>query len=289
MMDFGMIEAKINNLRSDIEDQMSPGQFDLGFEQFDTTMAPPIGGGETQKPFDLERDEDGVLRMVRNIFMSGGELYELEDKEIPEGTKWIWLKTVAECEDSDDGNDHYVKLMHSIEFEKGEESGKRELWKPVYKLTDDLEVEIDFRSCQHEDGLEMRTMKCVMPVVYSPDDPSLNETLYPKYEIRACNDIELSWATLMMGSDGAYYIYQDGKSVKISNKDGEDGEDGEGGEGGAVSGYTGTVIEATNPRYDEGLHQLLYTPVSMKFENGLMKSIETGSESVIAQAVEESA
>ena len=286
MTDVGMIEAKINNLRSEIEDQMSPGQFDLGYEQFDTPMAPPIGGDETKKPFDLERDEDGVLHMVRNVFMSIDELYELEDKEIPEGTKWIWLKTVVECENSEDGESHDRTLNHSIEFTKSEGAKKTEIWKPLYRLTDNLEIEIDFRGCLYEDGLTTRMARCVYPVIHHPGDPSLDKSFYPKFHVRSCGDMELSWATLMIGSDGAYYIYQDGKSVKISNKDGEGGE---GGEGGEVSGYTGTVIAATKPRYDEGSHQLLYTPVSKKYENGLLKSVETGAETVIAQAVEESA
>lgn len=288
-MDNGVILAELNSLKIDCQQvakSMDVNPLDGERQFLEDPITPPIGGDETKKPFDLERDEDGVLHMVRNVFMSVGELYELEDKEIPEGTKWIWLKTVVECENSEDGKSHGWTLNHSIEFTKSEGAEKTEIWKPLYRLTDNLEIEIDFRGCLYEDGLTTRMARCVYPIIHNPSDPSRDEAFYPKFHIRSCGDMELSWATLMMGSDGAYYIYQDGKSVKISNKDGEDGEDGE---GGAVSGYTGTVIAATNPRYDEGSHRLLYTPVSMKFEKGLMKSIQTGSESVIAQAVEESA
>ena len=72
---------------------------------------------------------------------------------------------------------------------------------------------------------------------------------------------------------------------------GEEPGEGEGGEepGEEGSGYSGSIVVATNPRYDEGSHQLLYTPVELAFENGRLSSYTTGSESVIAQAVEESA
>ena len=287
-MDNGVILAELNSLKSDyqqVEKIMEANPIDGERQFLQDPVTPPIGGDDTPKPFDLKRDEDGVLHMVRNVFMSGDELYELADKEIPEGTEWIWLKTAAECKNTEDGESHYVKLNHSIEFTKSEGAKETEIWKPLYRLTDNLEIEIDFRGCLYEDGLTTRMARCVYPIKHHPNDPSLDETFYPKFRVRSCGDMELSWATLMIGSDGAYYIYQDGKSVKIANiaVDGEDGE------GGKVSGYTGTVIAATNPRYDEGSHRLLYTPVSKKYENGLLKSIETGAETVIAQAVEESA
>ena len=90
---------------------------------------------------------------------------------------------------------------------------------------------------------------------------------------------------MLIGGNGINIEEKNGK-ITISATMGNFGNEGE---GVVTSGYSGTVIAATNPRYDEGSHRLLYTPVSMKFEKGLMKSIETGSESVIAQAVEESA
>ena len=290
-MDSGIILADINLLKSELQNpqEKSFDSLDGGQRLIESQVEPPIGGDETKKPFDLERDEDGVLHIVRCVFMSDGELYELEDREIPEGTEWIWLKTVSECQNSEDEKSHDLELKHSIEFEQGAKIGQNEIWLPIYRLTDDLEIEIDFRACMKETGLKTRTMTCVVPVVFSPGDSSYNQTLYPKYKIRACNDIELSWATLMLGNDGEYYIFQDGKYVKISNKGNGDGSGGGESGGGDTSGYSGAVVVATNPRYDDGSHQLLYTPVSMKYEKGLLKSIETGSETVIAQAVEESA
>ena len=90
---------------------------------------------------------------------------------------------------------------------------------------------------------------------------------------------------ILIGGDGIKIEEKNGK-ITISATLGNFGNEGE---GVVTSGYSGTVIEATNPRYDEGTHRLLYTPVSKKYENGLLKSIETGAETVIAQAVEESA
>ena len=105
-----------------------------------------------------------------------------------------------------------------------------------------------------------------------------------------------SLLTLTQFSEGvAQKMLIGGNGIKIEEKNGKItisatmGNFGNEGEGVVTSGYSGTVIEATNPRYDEGSHRLLYTPVSKKYENGLLKSIETGAETVIAQAVEESA
>lgn len=90
---------------------------------------------------------------------------------------------------------------------------------------------------------------------------------------------------MIAGGDGIRVTEENGRITITATGGGGSS----GGEEVVTSGYSGTVIAATNPRYDEGSHRLLYTPVSMKFEKGLMKSIQTGAESVIAQAVEESA
>lgn len=74
-------------------------------------------------------------------------------------------------------------------------------------------------------------------------------------------------------------------TISLAGSSGGGGED----DDPSVSGFTGSKVLAMNPRYDESSHQLLYTPVTMTYENGLLKSIATGAETVIAQAVEESA
>jgi hypothetical protein len=90
---------------------------------------------------------------------------------------------------------------------------------------------------------------------------------------------------MIAGGDGIRVTEENGRITITATGGGGSS----GGDDVVISGYSGTVVAATNPRYDESSHRLLYTPVSMKFEKGLMKSIQTGSESVIAQAVEESA
>jgi glucose/arabinose dehydrogenase len=90
---------------------------------------------------------------------------------------------------------------------------------------------------------------------------------------------------MIAGGDGIRVTEENGRITITATGGGGSS----GGDDVVTSGYSGTVVAATNPRYDESSHRLLYTPVSMKFEKGLMKSIQTGSESVIAQAVEESA
>ncbi len=55
------------------------------------------------------------------------------------------------------------------------------------------------------------------------------------------------------------------------------------------TGISGTFVFATVPRYNEASHQLLYTSVSLTFANGRLTATATGAETVIAQAVEESA
>jgi hypothetical protein len=90
---------------------------------------------------------------------------------------------------------------------------------------------------------------------------------------------------MIAGGDGIRVTEENGRITITATGGGGSS----GGDDVVTSGYSGTVVAATNPRYDEGSHRLLYTPVSMKFEKGLMKSIEMGAETVIAQAVEESA
>jgi len=112
-----------------------------------------------------------------------------------------------------------------------------------------------------------------------------------KVKILASENLNMHIKPITSGP-GIAVTEKDGVIVISATGGGSSGEGGEGGgsgEGVVTSGYSGTVIEATNPRYDEGSHRLLYTPVSKKYENGLLKSIETGDETVIAQAVEESA
>jgi hypothetical protein len=90
---------------------------------------------------------------------------------------------------------------------------------------------------------------------------------------------------MIAGGDGISVTEENGRITITATGGGGSS----GGDDVVTSGYSGTVVAATNPRYDESSHRLLYTPVSMKFEKGLMKSIQASAETVIAQAVEESA
>ena len=90
-----------------------------------------------------------------------------------------------------------------------------------------------------------------------------------------------------------------GSGIAVTEKDGAivisatggGGSSGGGSTGGGEdsgTGISGTFVFATVPHYDEAVHQLLYTPVSLTFANGRLTAMETGDETVIAQAVEES-
>lgn len=89
------------------------------------------------------------------------------------------------------------------------------------------------------------------------------------------------------------YLSPDGLRKFLGVTDGSGGGSGGGeGEGDGEdtgTGISGMVVVATAPRYDEGSHQLRYTPVSLTFANGRLTAMESGAETVIAQAVEESA
>lgn len=96
---------------------------------------------------------------------------------------------------------------------------------------------------------------------------------------------------MITGGDGIRVTETNGQ-IQISATGG--GDSGGGSTGGgdgedAGTGISGTVVVATAPRYDEGSHQLRYTPVSLTFANGRLTAMESGAETVIAQAVEESA
>lgn len=221
-MDNGVILAELNSLKIDCQQvakSMDVNPIDGERQFLEDPITPPIGADE-KKPFDLERDEDGVLHVVRNVFMSIDELYELEDKEIPEGTKWIWLKTVVESESTNDG--HNEKLTHSIELEKPEETKSNERWKPIYKLGDELEVEIDFRTCLYENGLQLRTLRTHQTVIGV--EGGFNGRMHGQTHILACSDIDLELATLLRNETG-WAIAQGGNVVELCqcDKDDDDG------------------------------------------------------------------
>ena len=91
---------------------------------------------------------------------------------------------------------------------------------------------------------------------------------------------------MITGGNGISVEETEGR-IQISATGG--GGSGEGGGEDSGTGISGTFVFATVPRYDEAVHQLLYTPVSLTFANGLLTAMEVGDETVIAQAVEESA
>lgn len=94
---------------------------------------------------------------------------------------------------------------------------------------------------------------------------------------------------MITGGDGISVIETEGRIHISATGDGSGGGgSGEGG-GGSTTGYTGNVVVSTEPRYDETTHRLLHTPVALTFSNGVCTAVETGEETVIAQAVEESA
>jgi hypothetical protein len=83
-------------------------------------------------------------------------------------------------------------------------------------------------------------------------------------------------------TEGRIHISATGGDSSGGSGSPDDGED-------SGTGISGTFVFATVPRYDEAVHQLLYTPVSLTFANGRLMAMEAGAETVIAQAVEESA
>lgn len=95
---------------------------------------------------------------------------------------------------------------------------------------------------------------------------------------------------MITGGNGISVVETEGR-IQISAT-GDGGSSGGGSTGGGEdsgTGISGTFVFATVPRYDEASHRLLYTPVSLTFANGRLTAMETGAETVIAQAVEESA
>ena len=104
---------------------------------------------------------------------------------------------------------------------------------------------------------------------------------------------DISWVYKMIRGGQGILVTELGGVITISatghggESGGGSGGSGESGESGG--GFTGEVVAATAPRYDESTHRLLYTPVRLVFSGGACTGAETGAETVIAQAVEESA
>ena len=96
---------------------------------------------------------------------------------------------------------------------------------------------------------------------------------------------------MITGGNGISVVETEGR-IQISATGGDGSGEGGGSTGDGEdsgTGISGTFVFATVPRYDEASHRLLYTPVSLMFANGRLTAMETGDETVIAQAVEESA
>ena len=110
-----------------------------------------------------------------------------------------------------------------------------------------------------------------------------------KVKILASENLNMHIKPIASGS-GIAVTEKDG-AIVISATGGGGSLDGGGSTGGGEdsgTGISGTLVFATVPHYDEAVHQLLYTPVSLTFANGRLTAMETGDETVIAQAVEES-
>ena len=94
---------------------------------------------------------------------------------------------------------------------------------------------------------------------------------------------------MIAGGDGIRVTEENGRITITATGGGSSGGGSTGGGEDSGTGISGTFVFATVPRYDEASHRLLYTPVSLTFANGRLTAMETGAETVIAQAVEESA
>ena len=106
------------------------------------------------------------------------------------------------------------------------------------------------------------------------------------------SDMTLGYREIRGGSGILVTLSEDGAGITISatGQAGGGGEPGDGGGGeSGGEGYTGQVVVSTSPRYDEATHRLLHTPVALTFADGVCTAVETGAETVVAQAVEESA
>ncbi len=107
-------------------------------------------------------------------------------------------------------------------------------------------------------------------------------------KVMAAADVTSGMKRIVAGNGIVVTDSDDGSTITISAA-GSGSSDGSSDGSGSTVGQGGTVVVATNPRYDATSHRLLYTPVSITFDNGRLSKIETGVETMIAQAVEECA
>lgn len=111
------------------------------------------------------------------------------------------------------------------------------------------------------------------------------------FRCKILSTTDMKWFIKPLIEGDGIELSEDENGITIRAKPGSGGGgDSDGGNSeDAGTGFSGTVVAATVPRYDEGSHQLRYTPVSLTFANGRLTAMESGEETVIAQAVEESA
>ena len=135
MLDSGMIEARLHSIASETEGQGSAGQFDLGFEQFDTFYAPPIGGEGLQQ-FVPSRNKDGIT-IGPGVVCIGRKHYKVQG-----------ITAQGECE-------YRLKIVlgglneDKIEIEQGsgfDDPDEETSYIPLYQLDEEGEIIEDYRS-----------------------------------------------------------------------------------------------------------------------------------------------
>lgn len=134
----------------------------------------------------------------------------------------------------------------------------------------------------------------------NPETLETEEVIAPRTLLITSGDEDTAYELKVMSTEDAEFFVKpirSGKGIEITEDEtgitisvkGTGSGSGSGSDGDSGTGLSTTVVVATNPRYDEGSHQLLYTPVSLTFTNGRLTAQTVGTETVIAQAVEESA
>lgn len=135
MLDSDMIEARLHSIASETEGQGSTGQFDLGFEQFDTFSAPPIGGDGIQQ-FVPTRNDDQI-KIGQGVVCIGRKHYKVSGISAEGGAEYR-LKIVLGGLES-----------NKISIEKGsgfEDPVDETSYIPLYKLGNEGEIIEDYRS-----------------------------------------------------------------------------------------------------------------------------------------------
>lgn len=250
-------------------------------------------GGSNNKPFDIvTADVNGtpIKTVVRCVWMPGGNIVTSGDLTLSEITGGSTVFAVVRMLNSSGSTPTLtVEQIASGSVPQASVGVENQfvVYAPIYDLSETLDVLVDYRDALvglNWMGIDNNTIS------FGDDGDNINFLHLKDFYNANSNESVIPTGCMLLArvpaAGGTYTLAYVPTSLFVVTGGGGGGGDGVV----PTSGYTGEMALCTLPRYDTTTHKLLYTPVTLTFENGLLQSMTTASsETEITEAVEETA